>query len=112
MEITINQKKFSDMWCPFGRINIQRIDKGMAEVTPAAFNAVITGNDGKLYLSARCQGDACPFYKKPFLGKIGWGGCRFCKNSVGWGVLIPWWIIALTGIAAVYLKYFGGVACN
>lgn len=80
-------KRGHEMWCPFGRLSLQTYEGGVPKILPGgAFNrAIVVGKNGAPdieYLSSRCKGPDCPFYRAG-IRPWHWGTCSLGESDGG-----------------------------
>lgn len=103
------EDKDGTLWCPFGRISIQRWDNGrFMEGVPGAYNLVcrvdmVRGETGEsLTPASPCMKKLCVFYNK----RSFWHGpnCKLSRQSnIGPWVLAALIAVEVIAIAATYL---------
>lgn len=94
-------KKPEDMWCPMGRMSIQRIEGTKVDaVNTGAFNRVVV--DQNTYLPSVCVGKKCALYRRG-MNPLSWGKCAMARQSVGWLIVLGALIVAASPWLAYYL---------
>lgn len=101
-------KKFSEVWCPHGRVSIQNPQDGnISVVSCGAFNTVLytpqlrsSGGDGEKFMVTTCLGPQCAYYRKKWRK---WGRCALAHETTDYGVIAA--ILAGSFVVAGVLLY-------
>ena len=78
------RRPYDDVWCPHMRLGVSKLTGQGVEMLPSpALNAVLTyagagDTNPALHLTARCQGPACPHWRRPLIGN-GRGRCALSR---------------------------------
>lgn len=88
--------KIQRMWCPLGRISIQRVENGgISAIQTGAFNLAQDG--GRVYMASTCVGRRCPHYRRGF-NPWGWGRCALSRIDYR-----PWFLVVAALVSGLLL---------